>query len=370
MNITEEEKAAVQTSEKYTIEKLREAVEGIFADPNADLYLFFLLNADGEDGKMELRRVNFTDKIPESVRNADDMRLKSMYKKHLDETFRDSGADLRNLSDCDGNPRNVYLCDEGLLPDKLSLLTEFSAKGIFDDTCQIPMYKYEKDGLGKLYGYVAFIGTMYHGMVLFTKHYPVTLIRREAFLLGFVSSNKRFERVNDGDLLRISGKTHLLRIDGRTFVLDMKAFERDMGYKELTMQKAQEIVKEIEGWELVNKISDLHEVANDFRLAQKLVRARKYSPIFLKEPDWDTVLAYIQRTPLLKDLLKLDDTKKKVMLSTAKARKAFVSLLDDDFLQSELTHSLYRAPHKKTVSTPRVPSPKEEQSKDVSQNDS
>lgn len=362
MNIMESEKAELQASEEYTIEKLRKAVDSIFAAPKTDIYLFFLLNADGEDSKMELRRIDFTDKIPESVSMGEDMQLKGMYRKRLEEMLQDSNAELRNLSDCDGNPHNVYLCDEGQLPDELSLFSEFCAERIFDNSHQIPKFEYDKDGLSKLYGYIAYIGTMYQGMVLFTKHYPVTLIRREAFLLGFVNSNKRFERVNDGDLLRISGKTHLLSLNGYTFVLDMKAFERDMGYKELTTQKAKEIVKEIEGWEFVDQISDLREIANDFRLAQKLVRARKYSPIFLEEPDWPTVLAYIQKTQPLKDLLKLDDTKKKVVLSTAKARKAFISLLDDDFLQSELTHSLYRAPHKKTVSTPSIPNPKEDQS--------
>ena len=98
---------------------------------------------------------------------------------------------------------------------------------------------------------------------------------------------------------------------------------------------------------------ELENITEDYRLARKLVRAKRCSPVLTPSDriPWGKVVRYIRETPELSAVLKLDDAPedkyKKVSLSTQKARKMFVALLDDDNLQSALSEFLYAAPHKK-----------------------
>ena len=114
-------------------------------------------------------------------------------------------------------------------------------------------------------------------------------------------------------------------------------------------------------WNLFVNPDELDLIAQDYRLARKLVSAKKLSPIMNppQRVNWPEVVEYIKGTPALKQVLILDDAPKdgdkKVSLSTKKARKAFISLLNDDFLQSAMSQNLYVASHKKTVFDPKAP---------------
>lgn len=352
--------AAVAGAEEYSIETLKKAIQDVLDEDGATLRLFFLLEKEivKEDANenvkkkvLELRYVNFED---EKASKSGLQQLKDIYVALLkDRLLENSSAALYNLSSSDGTPDDIYLCDDpGLLPKELAPYLSFRLSEAVDQ----PKFNFTKDRLDELYGYIACIGTMDKWIALFTKHYPITVIKREAYLLGVLKDKERFEKVNEDDVLRITGKSHLLRIGDRTVVLDLDALERGMGYKKKIQDKARKIVAKIKQWNMCANGDELEKIAEDYRLARKLVRAKKCSPV-LEPPGlvpWEKVVRYIRETPELSAVLKLDDAPedkyKKISLSTQKARKMFVALLDDDYLQSALSEFLYVASHKKTVS--------------------
>ena len=351
-------KAAAAGAEEYSIETLKEAIQDVLDEDGAMLRLFFLLGKElvkenVKEKVLELRYVNFEDEA-EKASKAGHQQLKDIYVGHLKEgLLENSSAALCNLSASDGSPDDIYLCDEpGQLPKELAPYLSFSLSEAVDQ----PKFNFAKDGLDELYGYIACIGTMNKWMALFTKHYPITVIKREAYLLGVLKDKERFEKVNEEDVLRITGKAHLLRIGDRTIVLDFDALERGMGYKKKIEDKAQEIVDKMKQWTMFADGDELEKIKGDYRLARKLVRAQRCSPV-LAPPEkipWDKVVRYIRETPELSAVLKLDDAledkDKKISLPTQKAIKTFVALLNDDYLKSALSEFLYLAPHKKTVS--------------------
>lgn len=351
--------AAVAGAEEYSIETLKKAIQDVLDEDGATLRLFFLLEKEivKEDANenvkkkvLELRYVNFED---EKASKSGLQQLKDIYVALLkDRLLENSSASLRNLSASDGSPDDIYLCDDpGLLPKELAPYLRFRLSEAVDQ----PKFNFTKDRLDELYGYIACIGTMDNWMALFTKHYPITVIKREAYLLGVLKDKERFEKVNEDDVLRITGKSHLLRIDDRTVVLDLDALERGMGYKKKIEDNAREIVTEMKKWGMFANGDELEKINEDYRLARKLVRAKKCSPVLTPSENipWENVVQYILETPELNAVLKLDnapeDKDKKISLPTQKAIKTFVSLLDDDYLKSALSRILYLAPHKRTV---------------------
>lgn len=369
MSETAVKSATAAGADEYSIDTLKKTIQDVLDEDGSTLRLFFLLRKENvkENGKetvLELRYVNFEDEA-EKASKVGHQQLKDIYVDHLKERLlENSSAALCNLSASDGSQDDVYLCDEsGQLPEELAQYLNFNLGQAVDQ----PKFNFKKDRLDKLYGYIACIGTMNKWIALFTKHYPITVIKREAYLLGVLKDKERFAKVNEEDVLRITGKAHLLRIDDRTIVLDLDALERGMGYKKIIEDKAQEIVKTMKEWTMFANSEDLNEIARDYRLARKLIRAKKCSPV-LAPPDripWEKVVRYIRETPELSAVLKLDDAMedkdKKVMLPNQKARKMFVALLDDDYLQSALSECLYVAPHKKTIAEKKPANTTEEQ---------
>lgn len=363
--------ANAAATEKDPLEMLKKEIQDVLSEDNAVLRLFFLLEKEivKEDANenvkkkvLELRYVNFED---EKASKSGHQQLKDIYVALLkDRLLENSSAALYNLSSSDGTPDDIYLCDvPGLLPKELAPYLRFRLSEAVDQ----PKFNFTKDRLDELYGYIACIGTMDKWIALFTKHYPITVIKREAYLLGVLKDKERFEKVNEDDVLRITGKSHLLRIGDRTVVLDFDALERGMGYKKKIEDKAREIVNEMKDWNMFANGDELEKITEDYPLARKLVRAKKCSPV-LAPPNripWGKVVKYIRDTPELSAVLKLDDAPKdkdkKISLPTQKARKMFVALLDDDYLQSALSEFLYVASHKKTVSEKKPASPTEEE---------
>ena len=360
------QKTIPQDDEEYTIENLKDEIEAICCDERASLYLYFLLK---KDEKTELTRVKFEDK--EGGKESEEENtgegilevrsLKKMYMDYLNDTLLQNGdAALGSLSSCDGNSDTVYMCEEEDLPEALRPYLDFNVEKQFDSdesSNSSRFFDAKIDTLDELYGYVVYIGTMDQGMTLFTKHYPVALIKRDACLIHIFKKDK-FVRVKEGDMLRLSGKAHLLKINDHVIVLDLDTLERGMGYKKIVTQKAQQIIEDMKHWPFFANSSDLDEISKDFRLARKLIRAKKCSPVLTSKVPWDRFVKYIRNTPALKDMLKLDDglsdKESKIHLSTSKARKVFISLIDDDYLKSELSDSFYIAPHKKTVESKKT----------------
>ncbi len=62
-------------------------------------------------------------------------------------------------------------------------------------TASIPKFDFSQDDLGTLFGYIIYVGSMQNGIVLFKKHFPISLIKRDSFLLGAVKDKRRFEKV-------------------------------------------------------------------------------------------------------------------------------------------------------------------------------
>ena len=159
------------------VEILKKNIENIVSQPiSAQVFLllkqdeqFIAKRADLENGKTETEVTKlFNEFILNKIVNNDELQL-------------------CELSTADERTNALYHYDYDEYPEELKLFKEFD---INSSISNIDKFNFHKDNINSLYGYIIYLGTMENGIVLFKKHYSISLIRRDSFLLGIKKAKK------------------------------------------------------------------------------------------------------------------------------------------------------------------------------------
>lgn len=252
---------------------------------------------------------------------------------------------IRDLSMADESSNVIYEYDYYGYPEELGLFRKFK----IDEALMTEHFNFETDDLSHLFGYIIYIGSMQNGIVLFKKHYPISLIKRESFLLGAIKSKERFERLPGEDIIRLNSDAQLLRLGDTVFVLDLKVLERNMGFSALIQRTATETVEAIEKLDILDDIEVLRDTLEDLSFARKLSKVKKTSAIFKLGIEKETIVEFTKTTPALVGKFKYSEDGAKIRLDTKKSKLEFLKLLNDAFLHSELTKQYYEASAKDNI---------------------
>lgn len=87
---------------------------------------------------------------------------------------------------------------------------------------------------------------------------------------------------------------------------------------------------------------------DDISFARKLVKSANNSPVLNVIPN-EQIINFTQNHPALKGKFKYSKDKLQINLKTKKSQDLFLKLLNDDFLQSELTKRYYDSIAKDSV---------------------
>ena len=255
------------------------------------------------------------------------------------ELFRDylfsaivQNDDLRlcNLSSSDESENAVYFYDYDVYPKELSCINSFDInKGINEE-----MFSFSEYNLSELKGYLIYLGSMKDGIVLYKKHYPISLIKRDSFLL--YKKDKRFVKFDGEDLLRISGSVQVMKLGSEMFVLETKNFEKNFGFESLIIKRANEAIEGIENKGILEDIQVLKDSVEDISFARKLSKVREKSPVITLNISNEDIIAFTKTNPGLRGKFKYSDDNKKIRLDTKASKTAFVKMLNDDYLRSKL----------------------------------
>lgn len=168
-------------------------------------------------------------------------------------------------------------------------------------------------------------------------------------MLGAIKSKQRFELVTGDDIIRLNGAVQLFRINGEIFVIDIKVLERNMGFNQLIYKAADETVQAIEELAIIEDIQVLRDSAEDIAFARKLSRVKKSSPIFKLNISKETIIEFTKTTHDLSGRFKYSEDGNEIRLDTKKSKDAFITLMNDAFLRSELTKQFYEAKAKDNI---------------------
>ena len=318
-----------------TSDELKKAVSTVLEQPrHTQLYLVLKINnelvlrlADVEDEKTapEIQRL-FEEFLTAAIVDNDDMIV-------------------RNLSIADESSNAIYQYDYNSYPEELGLFKSFRLK----TAIKTKKFNFHTDDLGSLFGYIIYLGSMEKGIVLFKKHYPISLIKRGSLLLGAKKKAERFEKLPGVDIIRMNGDAQLLRLGDTIFVLDLKMLERNMGFSTLIQQAAVETVSAIEDLDILDDIEVLRDTLEVPSFARKLSKVKKASPIFKLGISKEAIVEFTKNTPELAGKFKYSEDGTQIRLGTKKSKIAFLKLMNDAFLHSELTKQWYDASAKDNI---------------------
>lgn len=318
-----------------TADEIKAKVNGIFSDSySSQVYLVLKI-----DNEFILRKAD--------IENATEPEMRSMFADSVRYRIGDNDElSLCNLSVADDRANGLFYYDYEEYPDELSLFKDFNLLAAIES---IPNFNFEEDSILSLYGYIIYLGTATDGLLLFKKHYSIALIKRECFLLGLYKDKERFAKISNDDILRLNGDFQLIRFDGEIYVTDVKVLERNLGFNELVFREASTTVDAIGELNLLDDIQVLKDSAEDVSFARKLSKVKKSSPIFANNIPKEVIVEFTKTNPGLKDAFKYSDDGSTIRLDTKKSKAAFIKLLNDAFLRSELTKEYYEARAKDNI---------------------
>lgn len=148
---------------------LKEKINGIInSNPTLNLY-FVLKNDDG----IEIKRADIDNENAEPA-------LNEMFKNSIkSKIIENEELTLVNLSDADARINAIYKYDYEDYPDELSVLKEFD----LNTALEYNKFNFRNDDVSKIFAFLIYIGNMTNGIILFKKHYPITVIKRGTLLL-------------------------------------------------------------------------------------------------------------------------------------------------------------------------------------------
>ena len=318
-----------------TFTEIKKAINGTTKEPHS-IQVYLVLKTDGH---LTMRLADIENKtLPE---------LQTMFESFVaDSIIAKDDLQIRNLSSADEAPNAIYEYDYDSFPEELGLFKNFK----ISEAVSIEKFDFSKDDLSTLFGYIIYVGTMENGFLLFKKHYPISLIKRDSFLLGARKSSQRFEKLPGDDIIRLNGSIQLLRINETIYIFDIHVLERNLGFSELITQAAIESVDAISILGVIENIDVLNEMTEDPSFARKLSKVKKSSPIFKLGIKKETIVEFSKTNPGLAGKFKYSEDGSAIRLDTKKSKDLFIKLMNDAFLRSELTQQYYEAISKDNVS--------------------
>ena len=317
-----------------TLQELRDKINAAFSVSTVQVY--FVLRSERE---LELRLAD--------IESGDTTtEIKAMFCSYINDLIVNNEAlELCELSTADERQGAIYRYDYEEYPEELGLLKNFNIDKAVN---KIKKFDFSEDDLGKLFGYIIYLGSMYNGIVLFKKHYQISLIKRDSFLLGAIKSNRRFERVTD-DIIRLNGVTQMFCVDNEIFVIDLKAMKQNSGFSQLILKSAGDTIQAINDLSLIEDIQALKDAVEDSSFALKLSKIKKSSPIFKLNIPKEAIIEFTKTNPALTGKFKYSEDESMLRLDTKKSKELFIKLMNDAFLHSELTKQYYEAKAKDNI---------------------
>lgn len=306
-----------------SIEELKQKISGVLGVEGCSAEFYFLLDKDG----LEVKLVD--------INEPDQKELEKIFETSLSENvLLNDDLTLIELSSADDRKDAVYHYDLDDVPAQLTYLKEIIENEKFET------FNFKTDSLSHLEGILILMGNEEKQLAIYKHQYPITLIKPDSgFNLVKPKGAQRFKKL-DSDILKISPKFEFLKVDGQYYILDIKALEKFFGFHEAVKNVAEKGIENIKAANLVSDTAVFSARLDDISFARKLVKSASSSPVLNKIPN-EQVINFTSHHPALKGKFKYTDDGTQLNLKTKKSQNLFLKLLNDDFLQSELTKRYY-----------------------------
>lgn len=316
-----------------SIDRLREVISDVISDQACSAEFYFLLDSGGG---IKIKRADIE-------QGASDELAKNFIESISDTILLNDDLSLINISGADDRANAIYRYDLSEIPYQIGHLATILERDDFET------FDFNSDDLSSLEGVLVILGHGEKQLSLYKHQYPVALLKRDgSFSLTRIRNQNRLVKL-DADILRINSKFEFMRVGDEYFIVEIKTLERFFGFHDAIKNVAAEGIRNIEKSRLLVDSSMLSERIDDISFSRKLVRAAKSSPVLGVIPNAD-VISFVSTHPALRGKFRFSDDGTMLKLDTKVSQDLFLKLLNDDFLQSELTKRYYASMAKDNIS--------------------
>ena len=249
----------------------------------------------------------------------------------------DDNDEIIKLSAADERKNGLYYYDLEKVPDEMDILMKIS-----EFKKDIATFDFRVDSLEKILAFVIVVGNEEDHIIMYKQQYPISLLRRDRYMLTPILHQNRLKRVEQ-DILRVDFNYQFFLWKDKIYISDINKMEKICSFYDIIVSEAKKSIQTIEKIDILDNVEVLYDELENITFARKLTRVYKDSKVLGKVKnaaiiDFSQKHSYFQKNPL-----KLNDTKDKFLLDTKKSKNAFIKLLNDDLLTSELTRNDYEA---------------------------
>lgn len=263
--------------------------------------------------------------------------LCELYFDHLEERCLTLDFSLMDYSTADARKDCYYRYDLADLPESFKCLSPLP-----DHTDNLDL------SVNELQDIEAILVILYNGVdkiALYKYLYSIEVVATKKKIL-LVEQNQRFVRASQ-DLLRITPGIDVLYMNGQTFILNLKAVEKN---DQLTMIIQNEAVNNIEHLKATGIVSNLDDIkkmlSGNTPLAKRFIQAVKQSPVFIAGIANDKIIEFAKKKEKRIGKITYGKDDKTFTPKSKRELKTLLSLLSDDLLKSELTEGEYMSSSK------------------------
>jgi hypothetical protein len=311
-----------------TLEELRTKLESIVQMEGLGLNVYFLL--DTEQGQV-IKRANIIENVKPNLVTA--------YRDSLNQIVANEDLTMIDLSAADDRQTAIYLYD---LEEQPAVFTYFESIQNDNEENPIPLFEFDTDNLADLEGYFVSIGDFENNVILYRKQMPINLFRQGKIYL-VKGHDTQFDKI-DKEFLRIDTKIDVLSADDSIMINNISILERHYEFRAIIEHEAMASLGNIYGLNILENIEVLKERVEDTAFARKLSKISTTSPVF--NLPTEHIMQFVRNHHILGNEFRYSDDETKILLDTKKSQNFFLSLMNDDFLHSQLTNFDYMTPAK------------------------
>ncbi len=268
--------------------------------------------------------------------------LLELFKKSIEDMFLDQDKEYRLKSIDDNNDeaaKTYYYFNGENTYERLNVLHNLSS---LDEE----VFNFENTNLDDIETFYITISNGEKTIALYKKNYAINVLRRGKTIF-FTKHNENIDELKK-DILKIDQSFQFMAIENNILIVNLSMLETQLGYDEVITKKAQETVELIASLDFLEDIAKLEEMVQTKKIAKKINLVKNSQVLDIIQSDINKVKTFIDNIEDLKKSLKFTEDNK-LKLNSKVGVERFLKLLDDAYLKSELTETLYDSLNKEKM---------------------
>lgn len=290
---------------------------------------YFLLKVDDE---LILKKVDVSNELQQKI-------TEQFIDFVNDKFINNEDLSYLNLSIHDERKNVAYRYDFEQIPEELGFFNDVN------DVEEIETFNFGDHSLDDLFGHITVVGNEDFKLTTFKKHHPIDFVKRDRRLYIFPAAERFVEMQRDGFILNKG--YDLIKVNGDLVVISLKTLEKYFSFDRVLEVESEAFLEVIEASNFIENIDELKEFASLNKSYQRKLISAKSTTVL--DMEFNSVSDFVSGHPKLKNILKLNNTKSAFNLSSANSKKIFIKLLNDDYLNSDLTNLNYTANSKDKI---------------------